>query len=50
MLLAKYMNADNWTRFYKISPGGNTTILLDSFQVQPRRRAEVANKLMGNLS
>ena len=50
MLLAKYMNADNWTRFYKISPGGNTTILLDSFQVQPRCRAEVANKLMGNLS
>ena len=44
------MNACKWTRFYKVSPGGNTTILLDSSQVQPRRRAEAANKLMDNLS
>ena len=44
------MNACKWTRFYKVSPGGNTTILLDSSQVHPLGRAEAANKLMNSLS
>jgi len=44
------LNSANWTRFYKVSPGGNTTILLDAAQVPPELRAELSAKLMGSLS
>ncbi|MDL2285171.1 hypothetical protein LJB93_00325 [Desulfovibrio sp. OttesenSCG-928-F07] len=35
--------------FVKLSPGGNTTILLNAQDTPPQKRAEVANMLMNNL-
>lgn len=37
-------------KFYKVSPGGNITILLDQSQVKPEDRASLAAQLMDKMS
>ncbi len=44
------MNKAKWIRFFKVSPGGNTTILLDQSQVKPEAGAQLAARLMENMN
>ena len=43
------MLEQTWIKFYKISPGGNTTILLDTTQVTPEFRPACSNIVMNSL-
>ena len=43
------MLEQTWIKFYKVSPGGNTTILLDATQVQPEFRPACSNIVMHSL-
>ncbi|MBQ4133842.1 MAG: hypothetical protein IJD04_08965 [Desulfovibrionaceae bacterium] len=44
------MNAAKWIKFFKVSPGGNITILLDQTQVEAADRAPLAARLMDKMS
>ena len=43
------MLEQTWIKFYKVSPGGNTTILLDATGVEPGLRPALANIAMNPL-
>ncbi len=43
------MHGQNWVNFYKVTPGGNTTLLLDASAVLPAERAGISAQIMDSL-